>query len=212
MNEKTHNKIKDININLINNYNSDITKNQIPVPNINTNINTNSFSQENIFNELLNTLNCQESKNNSSFSESINSNQENANIMMNKDQLYHFVILLQRLIYQNQNINNNRNISKNGESTNNTYINNVSRNTNIIKEFHENKSNNINKNIINENLNTNKHLKKNKSDTNINELKVTLKEKQENKIISKNKEINNNKIDEKKLKKSIFVCFFSLNT
>ena len=202
MNEKTHNKIKDININLINNYNSDITKNQIPVPNINTNINTNSFSQENIFNELLNTLNCQESKNNSSFSESINSNQENANIMMNKDQLYHFVILLQRLIYQNQNINNNRNISKNGESTNNTYINNVSRNTNIIKEFHENKSNNINKNIINENLNTNKHLKKNKSDTNINELKVTLKEKQENKIISKNKEINNNKIDEKKLKKT----------
>ena len=72
MTEKMHNKIKDININLINNYNSDIPKNQIPVQNINSNLNTNSFSQENIFNELLNSINYQESKNNSSFSESIN--------------------------------------------------------------------------------------------------------------------------------------------
>jgi hypothetical protein len=54
MEEKMHNKIKDININLINNYNSDIAKNQTLVPNINTNLNTNSFSQENIFNEFFN--------------------------------------------------------------------------------------------------------------------------------------------------------------
>ena len=52
MTEKMHNKIKDININLINNYNSDIPKNQIPVQNINSNLNTNSFSQENIFNKF----------------------------------------------------------------------------------------------------------------------------------------------------------------
>ena len=149
MKEKMHNKIKDININLINNYNSDITKNPIPVPNINTNINTNSFSQENIFNELINTINCQESKNNSSFSESINSNQENPNIIMNKDQLYHIFILFQRLINQNQNQNMKNNVDKNEESTNNTnntlVNNNISRNKNIIKDFKENKSNNINK-------------------------------------------------------------------
>ena len=68
MTEKMQNKIKDININLINNYNSEITKNQIPLRNINSNLNTNSYSQENIFNELINSMNYQESKNNSSFS------------------------------------------------------------------------------------------------------------------------------------------------
>ena len=98
MTEKMQNKIKDININLINNYNSEITKNQIPLRNINSNLNTNSYSQENIFNELINSMNYQESKNNSSFSESINSNQDNQNIIMNKDQLYHIFILFQRLL------------------------------------------------------------------------------------------------------------------
>ena len=201
MKEKMHNKIKDININLINNYNSDITKNPIPVPNINTNINTNSFSQENIFNELINTINCQESKNNSSFSESINSNQENPNIIMNKDQLYHIFILFQRLINQNQNQNMKNNVDKNEESTNNTnntlINNNISRNKNIIKDFKENKSNNINKQLEKINLNLSQCLKKNKSDTNvILEQKEILKDKEENKNalnIVKTKEKNNKK-------------------
>ena len=164
MTEKMHNKIKDININLINNYNSDISKNQIPVQNINSNLNTNSFSQENIFNELLNSINYQESKNNSSFSESINSNQDNQNIIMNKDQLYHIFILFQRLLYLNQNIRNNKKKKKNEESTNNTINNNISRNTNALKEFQEYKSNNIIEKINEEKLNVNKYLKKNKSE------------------------------------------------
>ena len=142
MTEKLRNKIKDININLINNYNSEITKNQIPIRNINSNLNANSFSQENIFNELLNSLNFQESKNNSSFSESINSNQDNQNIIMNKDQLFHIFVLFQRLLYQNQNMkNNNIIIEKNEESTNNTINNNMSQNINAMKEFPEYKSN-----------------------------------------------------------------------
>ena len=113
MTEKMQNKIKDININLINNYNSEITKNQIPLRNTNSNLNTNSYSQENIFNELINSMNYQESKNNSSFSESINSNQDNQNIIMNKDQLYHIFILFQRLLNMK---NNNNIIEKNEES------------------------------------------------------------------------------------------------
>ena len=167
MKEKNPNKIKDININLINNYNSDITKHQIPVQNLNSNINPNSFSQENIFNELINSINCQESKNNSSFSESINSNMDNQNIIMNKDQLYHVFLFFQRLINQNQNMKNNIISGKNEESTNNTnntYINNISRNKNIIGNFYENQSNNVNKS---KKESISQYLKRNKSDTNI---------------------------------------------
>ena len=172
MNEKMHNKIKDININLINNYNSEITKNQIPLRNINSNLNTNSYSQENIFNELINSMNYQESKNNSSFSESINSTQDNQNIIMNKDQLYHIFVLFQRLLYQNQNMKNNNNIiEKNEESTNNTNNDNISRNINANKEFQEIKTNNIIKKLNKGKLNINKCLKKNKSDSNILEKK-----------------------------------------
>ena len=205
MKERIDNKIKDININLINNYNSDITKNQIPVPNIHTNLNANSFSQENIFNELMNSINCQESKNNSSFSESINSNQENPSIIMNKDQLYHIFFLFQKLINQNQNMINNRNNNKNEESTintNNTYINNINSNNNIIKDFHENNNNYKNKKINNRNTNLIQNLKKNKSDTNIIEQKEILKEKEENKIMPKNKETHNKIIEAKNNKKN----------
>ena len=189
MKEKNPNKIKDININLINNYNSDITKHQIPVQNLNSNINPNSFSQENIFNELINSINCQESKNNSSFSESINSNMDNQNIIMNKDQLYHVFLFFQRLINQNQNIKNNIISGKNEESTNNTnntYINNISRNKNIIGDFYENQSNNINKS---KKESISQYLKKNKSDTNI------IEQKEEYKNSSKKKEIKNKIIE-----------------
>ena len=197
MKEKNQSKIKDININLINNYNSDITKHQIPVRNLNSNINPNSYSQENIFNELINSINCQESKNNSSFSESINSNMENQNIIMNKDQLYHIFILFQRLINQNPNIKNNTINIKNEESTNNTnntYINNISRNKNIIGDFYENQSNNMNRKSSKDNIS--QYLKKNKSDTNI------IGQKEEFKNVSKKKEIKNKIIENKNNKKN----------
>ena len=201
MTEKMQNKIKDININLINNYNSEITKNQIPLRNINSNLNTNSYSQENIFNELINSMNYQESKNNSSFSESINSNQDNQNIIMNKDQLYHIFILFQRLLNMK---NNNNIIEKNEESTNNTINNNISRNTNINtnKEFQEFKTNNIiqklNEGKLNTNIN-NKCLKKNKSDSNI----LEKKEEKENMIeIKKKKETQKSVIENRKSRKN----------
>ena len=201
MTEKMQNKIKDININLINNYNSEITKNQIPLRNINSNLNTNSYSQENIFNELINSMNYQESKNNSSFSESINSNQDNQNIIMNKDQLYHIFILFQRLLNMK---NNNNIIEKNEESTNNTINNNISRNININtnKEFQEFKTNNIiqklNEGKLNTNIN-NKCLKKNKSDSNI----LEKKEEKENIIeIKKKKETQKSVIENRKSRKN----------
>ena len=200
MTEKLHNKIKDININLINNYNSEITKNQIPIRNINSNLNTNSFSQENIFNELLNSLNFQESKNNSSFSESINSNQDNQNIIMNKDQLFHIFVLFQRLLYQNQNLKNNNNniIEKNEESTNNTINNNMSKNVNAMKEFPEYKSNNIIQKLNEGKLNINKYLKKNKSDSNV----LEKKEKKENIDVKKKKETQKSVIENRKNRKN----------
>ena len=192
MEEKMHNKIKDININLINNYNSDIAKNQTLVPNINTNLNTNSFSQENIFNEFFNSINLQESKNNSSFSESINSNPENQNIIMNKDQLYHIFILFQKLLNQNFLRKNNL---KNEESTTNNTINNnnITRNKNIINDFYQNKSN-LEINEKNENVGD-VILKKNKSDTNIKDIKP----KEENKNFQNIRETQNINIIPKKI-------------
>ena len=106
------------NTNSLNNCSSDISKNPIPVSNINTNINSNSFSQENLFNELINSTNYLESKNNSSFynfSESNHSNPENPNIIMNKDQLYQTFLLFQKFL--NQNINNN-NFNSNNNNNN----------------------------------------------------------------------------------------------
>ena len=68
MSEPLQNNTKEIYSSSLNNYSSDLSKNPIPISNINTNnnINSNSFSQENIFNELICATNCQESKNNNS--------------------------------------------------------------------------------------------------------------------------------------------------
>ena len=118
MTNQIKNDIKEIYQNSINNYSSDLTKNQLPV----SNINTNSFSQENLFNELINSTNCLESKNNSSFynfSESIHSNSDNPNIIMNKDQLYQTFILFQKFLNQNiLNSNNNSGMNSNNISPN----------------------------------------------------------------------------------------------
>ena len=109
MTDHLHNNTKDNYTNSIHNYSSDLSKNPVPISNINTNMNSNSFSQENFFNELINSTNYQESKNNSSFynfSESVHSNPDNPNIIMNKDQLYQTFLLFQKFLSQNINNNN----------------------------------------------------------------------------------------------------------
>ena len=151
MSETIQNNTKDIYTNSINNYSTDIIKIPIPVSNINTNIHSNSCSQENIFNELINSANCQESKNNSSFynfSESIHSNTENSNIIMNKDQLYQTFILFQKFL--NQNIaNNNINPNQNNISPNKVEIQNKLKINYKINEKDKNVIDEINE--INEN-------------------------------------------------------------
>jgi hypothetical protein len=150
MSESLQNNTKEIYSSSLNNYSSDLSKNPIPISNINTNnnINSNSFSQENIFNELICATNCQESKNNNSsfynFSESTHSNPDNQNIIMNKDQLYQTFILFQKFL--NQNLGNNTNsINSNSISPNKmenqskfklTYKNNFKDN-NVIDEINE---------------------------------------------------------------------------
>ena len=150
MSEPLQNNTKEIYSSSLNNYSSDLSKNPIPISNINTNnnINSNSFSQENIFNELICATNCQESKNNNSsfynFSESTHSNPDNQNIIMNKDQLYQTFILFQKFL--NQNLGNNTNsINSNSISPNKmenqskfklTYKNNFKDN-NVIDEINE---------------------------------------------------------------------------
>ena len=99
MTEQIQNNVKDFNTKSINNCFCDQVK--IPISNINTNLNSNSVSQEIIFNELISSTNYQESKNSSSFcniSESIHSNpdNQNQNIIMNKDQLYQTFLLFQK--------------------------------------------------------------------------------------------------------------------
>ena len=151
MTDQIPNNTKDNYTNSINNYSSDNTKNQIPISNINTNINSNlnSFSQENLFNELISSTNCQESKNSSSFynfSESIHSNQDspNPNIIMNKDQLYQTFLLFQKFLNQNLYNNNLNNISPNENE-------NIIRNKTSSKSRDKDKNNAIDKiNEINE--------------------------------------------------------------
>jgi hypothetical protein len=80
MTEQIQNNTKDIDSTSQNNISSDNSKNQIPLCDINSNSNPNfnSLSQENIFNEFINSTNYQESKGSSSFynfSETIQSNQ-----------------------------------------------------------------------------------------------------------------------------------------
>ena len=139
------NNTKDIYKNSNNNYSSEYSKLPILVSNINTNIHSNPCSQENFFNELINTANSQESKNNSSFyncSESNHSNPDNPNIIMNKDQLYHTFILFQKFLNQNVVNNNNMNqnkISQNKVEIQNKYItnNNIYNDKNTIDEMNE---------------------------------------------------------------------------
>ena len=139
------NNTKDIYKNSNNNYSSEYSKLPILVSNINTNLHSNPCSQENFFNELINTANSQESKNNSSFyncSESNHSNPDNPNIIMNKDQLYHTFILFQKFLNQNVVNNNNMNqnkISQNKVEIQNKYItnNNIYNDKNTIDEMNE---------------------------------------------------------------------------
>ena len=199
MTEKMQNKIKDININLINNYNSDITKNKIPVSNISTNIDHNSFSQENIFNEIMNSANLRD------FSEIRNINKQNQNIIMNKDQLYHTFILFNKFINLNQYKKNNTINAinmKNKEFNDNIddirQIQNQNNNKNNRQNINENKIKNI---IINEDNNNLKELKKNKSDTNIINNKEHKKEiDYRNNIILNIKKNQNNTIENKEMK------------
>ena len=118
MADKTQNDMKDIFTNSINNYSSDPSKNPLPVSNIKANINSISFSQDNLFNELINSSNYHESKNNSSFynfSESVHSNPDNPNIIMNKEQLYQAFLLFQKFLNQNI-VNSNTNINANSNN------------------------------------------------------------------------------------------------
>ena len=121
MAEQIENNTKDINTNSQNNILKENSKHQNSLNSINSSINPkiNSYPQENIFNELINSTNYQESKGNSSFynfSESIQSNQDNinsnSNIVMNKEQLYQTFLLFQKFLFQNMNnscINSNNN-------------------------------------------------------------------------------------------------------
>ena len=163
MTAQIQNNVKDIYINSLNNCTSEQVKNPLPTTNINTNINSNSFSQENFFNELISSANYQESKNNSSFynfSESIHSNTDNPNIVMNKDQLYQTFLLFQKFL--NQNISNsnmssnnispkkNENQSQNCLKTSNLKIYNKDQNAideiNERNEFEENNGENTENN------------------------------------------------------------------
>ena len=156
MTEQIQNKTKDTNANSQNNISKENSKNQNLLKNINSNINPNfnSYPQENIANELINSTNYQESKGNSSFynfSESIQSNQDNintsqnnTNIVMNKEQLYQTFLLFQKFL--NQNMNNNNNINN---TNNNTISPNKDKNENNYKNNIVNDENNENERIFN---------------------------------------------------------------
>ena len=145
MTDHLHNNTKDNCTNSINNYSSDLSKNPVPISNINTNMNSNSFSQENFFNELINSTNYQESKNNSSFynfSESVHSNPDNPNIIMNKDQLYQTFLLFQKFLSQNINNNNIKTNTPQRENDIPTKYKSYNKNTikdnnNVIDEINE---------------------------------------------------------------------------
>ena len=171
------------------NDNMNNNKNPIPFSNLNANLITYSFSQENIFNELLNSANFQESKNNSSyynFTESTHSNQtnqENPNIVMNKDQLYQTFILFQKFL--------NQNLIHNKMNLNNINLNNISPNKNenqIKNKIYNNYNNQDNINEIVEISESN-----DKTNENINEEQSNGK-----KTLRINGEINNWKNDDVK--------------
>ena len=158
--EKAQNDMKDTFTNSINNYSSDLSKNPLPVSNIKTNINSISFSQEYLFNELINSTNYHESKNNSSFynfSESVHSIQDSPNIIMNKEQLYQAFLLFQKFLNQNI-VNSNTNNNLNSNNISSIKIENPIKNksnyklnnkvNNVIDEINELEDNN-DKNIEN---------------------------------------------------------------
>ena len=198
MSETIQSNKKDIYVNSINNYSSDPIKIPIPISNINTNIHSNSCSQENIFNELITSANCQESKNNSSFynfSESIHSNPENPNIIMNKDQLYQTFILFQKFLNQNianNNINPN-NISSNkieaqSKSKKNYKINEKNKNAiNEIYEINENEDNIYENEEINDKSNGKIILRKNKTSQNWKNCEIKLEASEINKELIESK-------------------------
>ena len=170
----TDNNIKKPYINSTSNFSLDINKNQIAQPNINSNLNNNfnSYSHENFFNELINSTNCLESKNNSSFgnfSESIQSNQDNQaqNIIMNKEQLYQTFVLFQKFLKQNINNMNNNNSKNNTPKKNDKITANYRKNdideineTSVINDK-ENEELINGKNITKKNKTSHKYIKKN---------------------------------------------------
>jgi hypothetical protein len=163
MAEKIESNTKDINTNFQNNISKENSKHQNPLNSINSNNNPkfNSYPQENIFNELINSTNYQESKGNSSFynfsesvqsnQENINANQNNTNIVINKEQLYQTFLLFQKFLSQNMYNNNNSNISNNNtisptkkENKIENKVENNYKNNNVNEEINE--INNFNKN------------------------------------------------------------------
>ena len=152
MTEPIQNIIKETYTNSQNYLSSDISKQQISLSNINPSINPNfnSIVQENIFNELVNSTNYQESKGNSSFynfSESIQSNQDNintnsnnSNIVMNKEQLYQTFLLFQKFLFQNMNnscINSNNNTISPNKNGIKISTKNNNKNNDVIDEIKE---------------------------------------------------------------------------
>ena len=214
MTDKIQNNIKDNYTISINNFSSDNIKNHIPISNINTNLNSNlnSFSQENFFNEMLNSTNCQESKNNSSiynFSESIHSNQDNfiPSLIMNKDQLYQTFLLFQQFLRQNlnnnilnyisQNKNGNKIENKLNNKSNDKDKNNSINKINEINELDYNEVKNeelYNSNNISIKEKTNQILNNQNNQNNKNQ-KELLKNKNLNKILNDNHISNNGKRD-----------------
>ena len=207
MTEQIQNIIKDTCKNRQNHLSSDNSKNQIPLCNINQSINPNfnSIVQENIFNELVNSTNYQESKGNSSFynfSESIQSNQDNinsnSNIVMNKEQLYQTFLLFQKFLFQNMNnscINSNNNtispnkndikISTKNNNKNNDTIDEIKEMDNINESIHEEIYNgkNISEKNISQNHNNQNQLQNNKN-LNINNHKELIQSKSHYNIIN----------------------------
>ena len=154
MSEQIQNNTKDINANFQNNISKENQKNQNPLYSINSNINQNfnSYQQENLVNELINSTNYQESKGNSSFynfsesiqsnQDNINSNQNNTNIVMNKEQLYQTFLLFQKFLSQNMNSNNTISSNKNKNKIENNYKNNSS-NDEVNEIYNFNKNENV---------------------------------------------------------------------
>ena len=196
--EQIQNNAKDIDTTSQNNISSDNSKNQIPLCdfNSNTNPNFNSLSQENIFNEFINSTNYQESKGSSSFyniSETIQSNQDNinaninnSNIVMSKEKLYQTFLLFQKFLSNMNNSNsilNNKTMFQNKKEHRNANKNNY-KNSSAIDEINE-------LNYLNDNENEEIFNSKDISEAN----KVNQKHKNHQNQIQNNEEpfINNHK-------------------